>query len=33
VHHLGAIDPHVPEPSEEKRAQLLAAVAELRAEG
>jgi PPK2 family polyphosphate:nucleotide phosphotransferase len=33
VHHLAAIDPHLPEPSQQKRAELLAAVAELRAEG
>jgi PPK2 family polyphosphate:nucleotide phosphotransferase len=33
VHHLGALDPHLPEPSEEMRAELLEAVAELRAEG
>jgi PPK2 family polyphosphate:nucleotide phosphotransferase len=33
VHHLGAIDPQVPEPSEERRAELVAAVAELLAEG
>ncbi len=31
-HHLGAMDPRFPEPSDEERAAMLAALAELRAE-
>jgi PPK2 family polyphosphate:nucleotide phosphotransferase len=32
VHHLGAIDPQFPQPSDRQRAEMIAAVAELRSE-